>query len=339
MMRTVAIALGVFLGLAVAYPSDAQEKKPYPTMGSIQRIDPRFDTLVPRDAVLEKLAEGFKWSEGPVWVREGACVLFSDIPNNRVMKWKAGQGLSEFLKPAGYTGSVPRGGESGSNGLTVDRAGRLVLCQHGDRRIARLEADGSFTTLCDRYEGKRFNSPNDLVFRSNGDLYFTDPWYGMEHGPKDPKREMSFCGVWRLSPEGKVTLLTDQLAAPNGIAFSPDEKTLYISQSDPDNRVWMAFDVQPDGAIANGRVLIDGRSWPKDLKGLPDGLKVDKQGNLFCTGPGGVNVFTPDGTLLGRIRTGELTANCCFGDDGSMLYVTANMFFCRVKTSTKGMGF
>ena len=343
MLRTVFSSLGVLVGLAVilasARPCSAEEKKPYPTMGNIERADPRFDKLIPRDAVLEKLAGGFKWSEGPVWIRDGQYLLFSDIPNNRVMKWKEGEGLSVFLKPSGYTGSSPRGGESGSNGLTLDQAGRLVLCQHGDRRMARLEKDGRFTTLCDRYQGKRFNSPNDAVFKSNGDLYFTDPPYGLTRGPEDPGREMNFSGIWRVATDGKVTLLTDKVAWPNGIAFSPDEKILYIAQSDPKNSVWMAFDVQPDGTIANGRVLVDARSWPKHLRGLPDGMKVDKQGNLFCTGPGGLNVFSPEGTFLGRVNTGELTANCCFGDDGSMLYITANMYLCRIKTTTKGIGF
>jgi gluconolactonase len=318
-----------------ADPKD--EKKPYPAVGTIERVDPRFDQLIPRDAVLEKLAEGFKWTEGPVWLREGQCLLFSDIPNNSVMKWKDGQGIGLFLKPSGYTGTAPRGGESGSNALVLDPDGRLVLCQHGDRRIARLEMDRRFKTLCDRYDGKRFNSPNDAVFKSNGDLYFTDPPYGLPKGPNDPDREMDFCGVFRLSTDGKVTLLTDKMTRPNGLAFSPDEKILYVSQSDPEQPVWMAFDVQPDGTIAHGRVFFDAKPWTKTLKGLPDGMKVDRRGNLFCTGPGGVNIFSPDGTFLGRINTGQPTANCCFGEDGSVLYITANMYLCRIRTGTKGL--
>lgn len=319
-------------------PIPGQEERAYPAMGTIERLDPRFDKLVPPGAVLEKLAEGFKWSEGPVWIRDGGYLLFSDIPRNSVMKWKEGRGIRLFLKPAGYTGKVPRGGESGSNGLLLDARGRLLLCQHGDRRMARLEKDGRFTTLVDRYRGKRFNSPNDAVLKSNGDLYFTDPPYGLAKGAA---RELDFCGVYRLSTDGRLTLLTKEMTRPNGIAFSPDEKILYVAQSDPQRAVWMAFDVKDDGTIAGGRVFYDATRFvgKENLKGLPDGMKVDKAGNLFATGPGGVNVFSPDGTLLGRINTGQPTANCCFGEDGSVLYLTANMFLCRIKTSTKGLGF
>lgn len=322
-------------------PLWGQQKRTYPTVGSVERLDPRFDELVPRDAVLEKLAEGLEWSEGPVWVREGGFLLFSDIPNNSVMKWKEPEGLSLFLKPSGYTGSAERGGESGSNGLLLDGRGRLVLCQHGDRRVARLEKDGRFTTLADRYQGKRFNSPNDAVFRSNGDLYFTDPPYGLQKGAEDPARELDFCGVYRLSADGKLVLLTREMTRPNGIGFSPDEKTLYVAQSDPQRAVWMAFDVKDDGTLGRGRVFCDVTPQVKSgkLKGLPDGLKVDGSGNLFATGPGGVNVFSPDGTLLGRINPGEATANCCFAEDGSVLYLTADMYLCRIKTSTRGPGF
>jgi gluconolactonase len=343
MLRSIHISLALLAlsasGMLRAQPTSAQGKTPYPIIGAIERVDPRFDKLVSPGAKLEKLAEGFKWSEGPVWVRDGGYVLFSDIPNNRVMKWKEGQGLSVFLKPSGYTGSDPRGGESGSNGLVLDSKGRLVLCQHGDRRMARLEKNGTFTTLCDRYQGKRFNSPNDAVFKSNGDLYFTDPPYGLLKGPDDPAREMAFCGVWRLSKDGKVTLLTDAMTRPNGLAFSPDEKTLYVAQSDPEKPVWMAFDVLPDGTISKGRVFFDAAPWVKNkLPGLPDGMKLDRKGNLFCAGPGGINVISPDGAFLGRINTGQPTANCCFGDDGSVLYITANMLLCRIKTNTKGLG-
>jgi gluconolactonase len=318
--------------IAIAVPSLAD----YPTVGSIERLDPRLDQLIPANAKIEKLAEGFIWSEGPVWMREGGYLLFSDIPRNSVMRWQQGPGLSLFLKPSGYTGSTPREGESGSNGLVVDAQGRLVLCQHGDRRVVRVEKDGRWTTLADRYQGRRFNSPNDATFKSNGDLYFTDPPYGLA---KNAVRELDFCGVYRRSAAGQLSLLTRELTRPNGIAFSPDEKTLYVANSDPKRAVWMAFDVQADGGIANGRVFCDVTPLLKQMKGLPDGLKIDRAGNLFATGPGGVNVFAPDGTLLGRIRTGQATANCCFGDDGSTLYMTAHMFICRVRTTTKGQAY
>jgi gluconolactonase len=207
--------------------------------------------------------------------------------------------------------------------------------------MARREKDGSFTTLADRYRGKRFNSPNDAVFKSNGDLYFTDPPYGLTKGADDKDRELDFCGVYRLSTDAKITLLNKLMTRPNGIGFSPDEKILYVAQSDPKRALWMAFDVKDDGTITTGRVFYDATRYfgKKNLKGLPDGLKVDQAGNLFATGPGGVNVFAPDGTLLGRINPGEPTANCCFAEDGSVLYVTANHDLCRIQTSTKGLGF
>ena len=252
---------------------------------------------------------------------------------------REGEAASVFLKPSGYTGTSSRGGEPGSNGLVLDSVGRLVLCQHGDRRVVRVEKDGRWTTLVDRYKGKRLNSPNDAVFKSNGDLYFTDPPYGLQGEDRKTLGELGFCGVYRLATDNRLTLLTDQMTRPNGIAFSPDEKTLYVANSDPKRAVWMAFDVTDDGLIAHGRVLYDATAWVGKRKGLPDGMTVDRSGNLFATGPGGVNVFAPDGTFLGRIDPGEATANCTFGDDGSTLYVTADMVLCRIKSNTKGLGF
>jgi gluconolactonase len=309
------------------------------TIGTIERKDPRFDRLVPKDAVIEKLVEGFDWSEGPVWMPDKKVLLFSDVPQNTVFQWKEGAGVSQFLKPSGYTGPTPRGGEPGSNGLLRDRGGRLILCQHGDRRVARLEPDGRFTTLVDRYEGKRLNSPNDGVFKSNGDLYFTDPPYGLEGQNKDPKKELPFNGVYRLASDGKLTLLTQEMTYPNGIAFSPDEKTLYVANSDPDKAIWMAFEVKEDGTLGKSRVFFDATPLVKGRKGLPDGMKVDRVGNLFATGPGGVLVFSPDGTHLGTLNTGEATANCGWGEDGSTLFITADMYLCRIKLNTKGEGF
>jgi gluconolactonase len=254
------------------------------------------------------------------------------------MKWKAGEGISLFMKPSGYTGVADYGREPGCNGLTLDREGRLVLCEHGDRRVARLEKGGGKRTLADNYMGKRLNSPNDLVFHSSGALYFTDPPYGLPKQADDPRREMDFCGVYRLAPDGRLTLLTREMTRPNGIAFSPDEKTLYVAQSDPRKAIWMAFPVKSDGTLEEGRVFYDATPMVGKMPGLPDGLKVDRGGNLFATGPGGVHVFSPDGKSLGRIDTGEATANCAWGDDGSTLYITADMYLCRVRTRTKGMG-
>ncbi len=308
-------------------------------IGKLEINDPKFEQLILPSAKIEKLAEGFAWSEGPIWIKDEGCLLFSDVISNTVFKWKASEGVTEFLKPSGYTGTMPRGGEPGSNGLTVDSQGRLTLCEHGDRRVARREKGGHKITLADKYQGKRFNSPNDLVYKSNGDLYFTDPPYGLEGREKDPKKELAFQGVYRLKPTGELTLLTDELTFPNGLAFSPDEKILYVAVSDPNKAIWMAYDVKDDGTIANGRVFFDSTAWVKTKKGLPDGLKVDKNGNLFAAGPGGILLFTPEGKHLGTIATDEPTANCNWGGDGSVLYIAANHFLCRIQTQTKGAGF
>ncbi len=336
-----AVCLLAMFGPSPTYAADPVAKANYPSFGTIDRKDPELDKLLAKDAKLEKLAEGFAWAEGPIWIPKEHCVLFSDIPNNRIMKWKEGDTVaSEFLKPSGYTGKEPfTGHEPGSNGVTLDKHGLLVMCEHGDRRVARLEADGKKTTLADKYEGKRFNSPNDLCYKSNGDLYFTDPPYGLPKIWDDPARELDFCGIYRLSADGKLSLLNKELTRPNGIAFSPDEKTLYINNSDPEKATYVAFDVAADGTLGKSRVLFDSTEWVKaGKKGLPDGLKVDVHGNLFATGPGGVHVFTPAGKHLGTIDTGEKTANCNWGDDGSTLYITADMYFCRIKTLTKGNG-
>lgn len=309
------------------------------TLGSIERLHPRLDGLIPPDAAIEVLAEGFLWSEGPVWVPRGNYLLFSDIPRNSIFKWSEAEGIGVYMKPSGFTGDHFEGREPGSNGLTLDSEGRLVLCEHGDRRVSREETPGGHkVTLVDRYQGLRLNSPNDLCFKSNGDLYFTDPPYGLPKGADDPQKELDFQGVFRLTPGGELTLLTREMSRPNGIAFSPDEKTLYVANSDRDHAVWMAYDVREDGAIENGRVFFDATHWVPERRGLPDGLKLDREGNLFATGPGGVLVLAPDGTHLGTIETGEPTANCAWGDDGSVLYITANQYLVRIRTTTRGAG-
>lgn len=325
------------LVLIVSGASRGAEK--YPSFGRIVRKDPRLDKIVPQDARLEQLADGFDWSEGPVWIKDGGYLLFSDIPRNSVMKWKEGEGISLFMKPSGYTGVVDYAPEPGSNGLNVDSEGRIIFCEHGDRRVSRLEKDGGKRTLVDNYQGKRLNSPNDSTFKSNGDLYFTDPPYGLPKRYDDPRRELDFCGVYRLSKDGELTLLTADMTRPNGIAFSPDETTLYVAQSDPEAAIWMAYDVKPDGTLGKGRVFFDATAWAKEgQKGLPDGMKVDVHGNLFATGPGGVHIFAPDGTHLGTFETGQATGNCTWGDDGSTLYINADMYLVRIKLATKGKG-
>lgn len=312
-----------------------------PTAGfTIHRLDPRFDRLVPRDAILEKLDDGFAWVEGPAWNRRGGYLLFSDIPNNAVLKWQEGKGVSLFLKPSGYAGTVPfPGREPGSNGLTFDATGRLVLAEHGDRRITRLEEGGRKSILADRYQGRRLNSPNDLVFKSNGDLYFTDPPFGLAKAFTDPQKELRFQGVYRLSTTGELALLTRRIKAPNGIAFSPDERILYVTDVSPDRPAWLAYDVKADGTITNGRLFYDATPWKRANFGGPDGLKTDREGNLFAARPGGINVFAPDGTLLGSIETGVPTSNVAWGDDGSVLYITGGTALYRIRLSTRGMGF
>lgn len=307
----------------------------------IERLDPALDALVPPDAALERLAGGLEWAEGPAWRRSGGYLVFSDIPRNTVYQWEEGKGLSVFLRPAGYIGGDPPGLELGTNGLVFDAQDRLVMADHGNRQIARLdESDFTRTTLADRFEGKRLNSPNDLVIHSSGDIYFTDPPYGLRDLDRSPSRELDFNGVYRLSGAGALTLVTRDLSYPNGIALSPDERTLYVAVSDRDNPVWMAYDVAPSGEVSGGRVLFDASALIREGRsGVPDGMTVDRHGNLFATGPGGVLVISPDGRHLGTILTGRATSNATFGDDGSSLYITADMDLMRIRVTTKGLGF
>lgn len=320
---------------------------PRPT-GTIERLDPRLDAIVAPDAQVEQVAEEFIWTEGPVWFKDGKSLLFSDIPRNSVYKWSEKDGLELFLKPSGYTGDKPRGGESGSNGLGIDAEGRLVLCQHGDRRLARIDAplaatgkpEAKFTTIADQWEGKRFNSPNDLAIHSGGAIYITDPPYGLVKGGDTATQEIDFNGVYRVSPEGDVTLATREMTKPNGLALSPDEKMLYVGQSDSEAPLWRAFDVKPDGSLGKGRVVFNAKKLAESgRKGSPDGMKVDRNGMLLATGPGGVLVLTPEGEHLGTIMTGDVVSNCAFGDDGSTLYMTSNHTVCRVKLKTTGAGY
>jgi gluconolactonase len=315
-----------------------------PSDRHIERLDPALDRLIAPDSPVEVIAQGYSWSEGPIWVKDGGFLLFSDVKENTVFKWKQGEGAKPYLKPSGFTGTPPRGGEMGSNGLTLDPSGHLTLCQHGDRRVARMDAPlaspaAKYTTLAGDYQGKKFNSPNDLVFKRNGDLYFTDPAYGMEKGWDDPGRELPFAGVYRRTASGEVSLLTNDMTRPNGLAFSPDEKLLYVAQSDETAAIWRVFDVKPDGTISNSRVFFDATSMTKGKKGLPDGMKIDTDGNLYATGPGGVFIISPQGKHLGTIVTGQATSNCAFGDDGHTLYMTADYFVMRVRLKAKGQGF
>lgn len=323
--------------ICLALAATAKPPHSYPTIGQIIREDPRLDALLAPDARLEVVGSGFEWAEGPVWDRAAGALLFSDIPRNSIFRWTAKTGTELWMKPSGFTGVGEYSPEPGSNGLVLDSKSRLILMEHGDRRVALWEVGRGKRTLVDNFEGKRLNSPNDGALKSNGDLYFTDPPYGLPLKADDPGREMNFCGVYRYS-QGKLTLLTKELSRPNGIAFSPDEKTLYIANSDPQRAVWMAYPVKDDGTLGTGRVLADVTAMAAQFPGLPDGMKVDSQGNIWAGGPGGIHILALDGKLLGRIETGEATSNCAWGEDGSTLYITADMYVCRIRTKARGAG-
>ncbi len=311
----------------------APAQKAATTIGSIVRLDPAFDALVPKDAQIEKLAGGFDFIEGPLWRPSGA-LWFSDVVGNVERQWTPDGKVTELLRPGGYDGnSLPAGGFIGPNGATADKDGAVLLCQHGNRRIVRIDKDMKVTTLVDKYQGKKFNSPNDLVFRFDGSLYFTDPPYGLPKADDDPAKELKFNGVYRLA-NGKLQLLVQDLTRPNGIAFSPSEKTLYVAVSDPAHKVWMRYDVAVDGTVSNGQVFADVTAEKED--GLPDGMKVDSQGNVYGSGPGGIWVFSPDGKHLGTIKPPEVPANCGWGDDGKTLYMTARTGLYRIKLAVAG---
>jgi gluconolactonase len=315
-------------------PSYAQQEKK--VKYEIERWDARLDAVIGSAIQLDVLAEGMDWTEGPLWIEEHQMLLFCDIPPNRIYKWTEEGGTELYLTPSGYTQDAPRGGEVGSNGLLLDPDGHLVLCQHGDRRMAKMDAPldapkPTYVTLADNYQGKKFNSPNDAVYKSNGDLYFTDPPYGLEKNVNDPLKEISFQGVYRLSTDGEVTLLLDSLTRPNGIAFLPDEKTIIIANSDPGKVYWYAYDVDDEGLLQNGRIFFDASEASKSAPGMPDGLKVDDQGNVFATGPGGIWIFDTAGRALGRIRIHQLVSNVSLSKDRREIYATADGEVVRIR--------
>jgi gluconolactonase len=309
-LRIVNLLLGLMLVGALA-------PRPPAAFGQqLEAASPAFWKLIDKDARLEKVADGFQFTEGPVWNPAG-FLLFSDIPANQIVKFVPGAAPTAFRTPSGN-----------SNGLTYDRAGRLLACEHSNRRVTRQEADGSLTVLASSYDGKKLNSPNDIVVRSDGTIYFTDPPYGI----REEQKELPFQGVYKISPEGKLTLLAQDFDRPNGIALSPDEKTLYVDDS---ARLHVrAFAVAPDGSISHGRILAELKSA---RQGVPDGMKVDRKGNLYVTGPGGVWVFDKRGKHLGTILMAELPANCGWGDaDYRTLYLTARTGLYRIRLKIPG---
>jgi len=309
------------------------------TTGSVERLSPELDKMIPDNASIEILADGFVWSEGPLWLGNEQKLIFTDVPSNIAYEYSDEKGLEVYLNPSGLTSDDPNSGDSGANGLVLNEDGSLVLCQHGDRRVAKMMASTSrqepkFETLADAYDGKRFNSPNDAVYDMHGNLYFTDPPYGLEGQDADPRKELPFNGVYKLSPNGTVTLLIDDLTRPNGIALSPDNTKLYVANSDPKKCLWMVYDLATNGTVSNGKVFFDATSMYNGENGLSDGMKVNKQGTIFATGPGGVLVFSPKGKHLGTIKTGQATANCALNDDETVLYMTAHNYLMRIKLTT-----
>jgi gluconolactonase len=302
----------------------------------ISILDAEGLNLLDSTATIEVIAEGYKWTEGPVYVSDSDYLLFSDVPANRIYKWKQGNGASIYLEPSGYTGTIPKEKEPGSNGLVIDKNRKLVLCQQGNRQIGRMKSPlnkpkAVFETIVSSYQGKKFNSPNDAVYALNGNLYFTDPPYGLENGVKDSTKEIPFQGVFLVKPGGKAVLVTDKVSYPNGIALSPDNKILYISNSDSDNKEWMKYELNEQGLVARESVFYRVSADEGKLPGSPDGMKVNARGYIFATGPGGIWLFNPAGKVLGRIYTGELTSNCYIDQVHNMLYMTCKSYVMRVK--------
>lgn len=302
------------------------------SIGKVEFYDPLAYRIVDSNATIELIGQHYNWSEGPVWVTAKQMLLFSDVPENKVYRWKMGDTPMLYLTPSGYTDTAFRDGENGSNGLTLDKQGRLLLCQSGNRVVARLNTSldspkADFTVLAREYKGKKFNSPNDLTEDSKGNIYFTDPIYGLPKGENDPEREMNFEGVYRIDNDGKINLLIDSIPRPNGIALSHDEHTLYVASSDNEKPRWYAYKLDNNGKILSGGVLLDALPLKNkaSVKQGPDGFKLDGNGNIFSAGPDGINIISPDGKLIALIKIyNRRVSNCAFDETGNILFVTAD---------------
>ncbi len=306
----------------------------YKKTGNIERLDPALDSIIDSNAQPEIIAEGFEWSEGPLWIEQHNMLIFSDVPTNTIYKWTEENGKEVYLKPSGFTGSETKSKEPGSNGLLLDSKGNLVLCQHGDRRMARMDAPidkplAKFITLADSIDGKRFSSPNDAVYNYEK-LFFTDPPYGLpQQSDDDPLKETSSNGVYCLNNGGTITVITDSLTRPNGLAFT-GQNELLVANSDPDDPAWYKISFIRDIPL-DPTLFYSVKGYDKKLKGLPDGLKIDKNGNVFATGPGGVYILNKDGKLLGKLLLEEASSNVALSPDEKIIYITNDMYVLRLK--------
>lgn len=331
------------LAMGAAIPVAAWAAPMPGSYGSVRRMNAALDALIAQDAMIEQLAWGYQWTEGPVWVKDGGYLLFSDPPQNVITRWDAMGGSKEFMKPSGYSGDPdPALREPGSNGLAIDASGALVMCDSGTRALAKVDLKSKEKKiLADKFEGKRFNSPNDLCISRTGAIYFTDPPFGLANGVNSAVKEQPFSGVYRWTPDGNVVVIDKEFVYPNGVALSPDESTLYVSNCDKTNPIIRAYALGADGLPQSSSLFFDMKALlMPEAKGLPDGIKVDANGNLFAAGPGGIYVLSKEGKLLGLINiTGRATPNCAFADDGSTLIICATDIVARVRVKTKGLGF
>lgn len=332
--------LAFFLLTAIAFAcnneqQDSKNETNRKIMGTIERADAALDNIIAQGALPEVIAEGFEWSEGPLWIERHRMLLFSDVSTNTAYKWTETGGKEVYLKPSGFGGAETESKEPGSNGLLLDADGNLVLCQHGNRQVAKMDApldkpQAKYISLADRYNGKRLSSPNDAVYNQAGELYFTDPPYGLPlQNDEDPAKEIPFNGVYKVKKNGEVILLTDSITRPNGLAFLPGEKQLIVASSDPAQPNWYLFDVSGD-SLSNGKIFYSAAGQGEGVKGLPDGLKIDRNGNVFATGPGGVWIFNSAGKLLGKIKLDEATSNIALSPDEKTMYITNDMYVLRL---------
>jgi gluconolactonase len=326
------VTLLIFL-FSCFYSGYTQENKP--GTGTIEFVSKKLSKIIKKDAKIEIVAEGFQFTEGPLWLEKEQMLLLSDVPGNTIYKWTEANGKEVYVKPGGYTDTAKRGGFMGPDGLILSNDGKLLVCQHGDRRIAIMDAplnapQSKFITAAGQYNGKRLNSPNDLFLTASGDLYFTDPSYGLERGARDPKKEIAYQGVYKMGKNGQITLLIDSIAQPNGISVFPGGKKLIVSNSDNRKKMWYTYDIIPDGSLTNAKLFYDASD--EKAPGLCDGLKIDKKGNVFAAGPGGIWIFTKAGKLIGKIKINGVSAsNCALTEDGKTIYITANQYLLRVK--------